>query len=65
MAEIVIRTKHWPEAKGKSPDYWLAWANGVQSDGVTEVEAIKNANQAHERREPVDSVYEALLQRKL
>ena len=41
---IRIKTLHDPEGKMPNwPDYWLAWANGVQGDGLTEAEAIENA----------------------
>lgn len=44
MAEIEIRTLHDPEgAHPFLPDYWLAWANGMQGDGTTEDEAIASA----------------------
>jgi len=44
MTDIQIRTLHDPEgAKPFLPDYWLAWANGVQGDGVTESDAIASA----------------------
>lgn len=58
MDAIVIRTEHCPEGKGHLPGYWLAWANGVQSDGVTEQEAIDNATAALDRGEPVDPAYQ-------
>lgn len=55
---IVVRTEHWPEAaKPFLRDYWLAWANGVQSDGETEQQAIDNAQAALERGDPVDPAY--------
>jgi hypothetical protein len=44
MEDVHIRTLHDPEgAKPFLPDYWLAWANGVQGDGTTESDAIANA----------------------
>lgn len=44
MADIHIRSLHDPEGKHPDlPDYWLAWANGVQGDGTTEDDAIANA----------------------
>ncbi|MGK5033175.1 hypothetical protein [Janthinobacterium sp. MDT1-19] len=55
--EIKIKTNHWPEAKGEFADYWLAWANGVQSDGETEQEAIENAKQALANGCLVDPAY--------
>jgi len=60
MSNIVIRTQHWPEAaKPYLKDYWLAWANGVQSDGETEQEAIENAKKALNNGESVDPGYKA------
>jgi hypothetical protein len=38
-------------------DYWLAWANGVQSDGETADEAISNARTALSLGEEVDPAY--------
>jgi len=44
MEDVTIRTLHDLEgAKPFLPDYWLAWANGVQGDGMTEIDAIANA----------------------
>lgn len=46
MADIHIRTLHDLEGKHPDlPDYWLAWANGVQGDGTTETDAIANAKE--------------------
>jgi hypothetical protein len=38
-----LKVKHLPEQKGKLSDYFMAWVNGVQSDGETHNEAVKNA----------------------
>ena len=46
MEDVHICTLHDPEgAKPFLPDYWLAWANGVQGDGTTEDGAIANAKE--------------------
>jgi hypothetical protein len=58
MDAIVVRTEHWPAgALPTMKDYWLASANGVQSDGETEQQAIYNAQAAFERGDPVDPAY--------
>lgn len=55
MAEIHIRTLHDPEGKHPDlPDYWLAWANGVQGDGTTEDGAIANAKERLSAGEEAD-----------
>jgi len=55
MEDVTIRTLHDPEgAKPFLPDYWLAWANGVQGDGTTEGDAIANAKARLAAGEEVD-----------
>jgi hypothetical protein len=55
MADIHIRTLHDPEGKHPDlPDYWLAWANGVQGDGTTKDGAIANAKARLAAGEAVD-----------
>jgi len=56
--EVVVRTCRWAEVAAHRPDsrpeYWMAWANGAQSDGDSEEEAIENARQTLLRGELVD-----------
>lgn len=58
---VKIKTELTPGTDPKSPrgEYWLAWANGVQSDGWTEGEAVVNAKAALKRGDPVDPTYRA------
>lgn len=58
MDDVKLETEHCPQgALPGMSDYWLAWANGVQSDGETEDEAISNARVALDRGEEVDPAY--------
>ena len=58
MDDIRLRTEHCQQgALPGMSDYWLAWANGVQSDGETADEAISNARTALSLGEEVDPAY--------
>jgi hypothetical protein len=59
MDEVTIRTLHDPEgASPFLPDYWVAWANGVQGDGTTEDDAIANAKARLSAGEEPDRAYQ-------
>lgn len=45
---VDLKVIHLPDGKGILPDYWQAWVNGTQDDGVTQNEAILNAFNRHE-----------------
>lgn len=58
MDAVVVRTEHCPQgARPFLKDYWLAWANGILSDGESEQQAIYNAQAALERGDPIDLAY--------
>lgn len=38
-----VRVVHLPDHAGELPDYWQAWVDGVQGDGIARNEAIRNA----------------------
>lgn len=43
LAGCELKVIHLPDQKGEFGDYWQAFVNGVQDDGVTRNEAIMNA----------------------
>ncbi|MGK5033176.1 hypothetical protein [Janthinobacterium sp. MDT1-19] len=61
MSEIEIRTLHDPEGKRPDwPDYWLAWAGGVQGDGFSEEDAIADAKARLAAGAEVDPAYRSV-----
>ena len=44
IANCTLEVSHLPDHSGPNSDYWQAWVNGVQDDGLTRNEAIRNAH---------------------
>lgn len=38
-----LRVVHLPDQEQEGSDYWQAWVNGIQDDGLSRNEAIRNA----------------------
>lgn len=38
-----MKVLHLPEKEPAGLDYWQAWVNGIQDDGLTRNDAIRNA----------------------
>ncbi len=37
-----LKVSHLPDHAGEHPDYWQAWVNGIQDDGLSRNDAIRN-----------------------
>lgn len=45
-----LNVSHLPDHAGNNRDYWQAWVNGVQDDGFSRNEAIRNAYQRSQQK---------------
>ena len=48
---MTLKVEHLPEHKGDLSDYFMAWVDGIQGDGETHNEAVKNALETKNNRQ--------------
>jgi len=48
---MTLKVEHLPEQKGDLSDYFMAWVDGIQGDGETHNEAVKNALETKNNRQ--------------